>query len=547
MTGPRGRQANCGERLLERLAERGVDQVFGIPGNHTVELYRGFEAAGIGHLTCRHEQGAAFMADGYARASGRVGVCVLISGPGLLNAATAIAQARADSVPLLVISGVAARGDLGMGRGVLHELPDQHATAASFCRWSHTLLDSGNLDAVLERAFNQFSAARPGPVHLEIPLDLMAAPAAVATASLAPAALPPAPNARGIAEASAWLQAASSPLLLLGGGAQNAQPSVVKLAERLDAPVLNTVNGKGVCPADHPLAVGGSPSVPALAAALAQADVVLALGTEFSETDYDLLMTGAPEYAGRLIRVDIDPDQLSANRSASLALLADVGQAADALLAELGEGVIGNDSPGRQRAIALRQALADAEHNHPDTQAFLDTLAEASGEAVIVGDSARPTYYASWQLERQRPRRYFHSVSGFGTLGYALPAAFGAALAHDGGAVALLGDGGMQFTLPELSTGAQAGLAVPVVVWNNQGYGEIANSMKGQGVAAGSTVVRSPDFAAAAQAHHCAYAQPRDLAALGNAVRQALQGDRPTVIEVDESDFLSQPAGDWYP
>jgi len=546
MKGPEERQGNCGERLLARLAERGVDRVFGIPGNHTVELYRGFEAAGIEHLTCRHEQGAAFMADGYARASGRVGVCVLISGPGLLNAATAIAQARADSVPLLVISGVAARGDLAMGRGVLHELPDQHATAASFCRWSHTLLDTANLDTVLERAFHWFSAARPGPVHLEIPLDLMAAPAPPAKRPLAPAALPPAPNAQGVAEAAAWLKAASSPLVLLGGGAQNAQPAVVKLAERLDAPVLNTVNGKGICPPGHPLAVGASPSVPALAAALAEADVVLALGTEFSETDYDLLMAGAPDFAGRLIRVDIDPDQLNANRSANLALLADAGQTAEALLTELGEPSAASDSQGRRRAAALRQAAANAEHHHPDMQAFLDTLAEAAGDAVIVGDSARPTYYASWQLERQRPRRYFHSVSGFGTLGYALPAAFGAALAHDGGALALLGDGGMQFTLAELSTGAQAGLAVPVVVWNNRGYGEIAESMAGRGVAAGSTAVRAPDFAAVAQAHYCAYARPRDLQALGHAVRQALQGDRPTVIEVEEDDFLSRSAGDWY-
>ena len=334
-----------GERLLELLKAHGVDLVFGVPGNHTVALYRGFSDAGIRHVTCRHEQGAAFMADGYARATGRPGVCVLISGPGLLNAATAIAQARADSVPMLVISGVAPVGDLGMQRGTLHELPDQHATAASFCRTSSTLLDPVNLPELMARAFALFRTQRPGPVHIEIPLDLMDASVSTgATSDLTkpttepqdhppePSLLgPPGPHPEILARAAERLGGARAPLIVVGGGAQHASAAVTALAEALDCPVLNTVNGKGVLPIEHPLAVGGSPSQPALRDAMAESDVLLAIGTEMGETDYDLLMTEPLAAHPQLIRIDIDPDQLLIPQAPVLGLVSDAAAAAQAL------------------------------------------------------------------------------------------------------------------------------------------------------------------------------------------------------------------------
>jgi acetolactate synthase-1/2/3 large subunit len=180
-------------------------------------------------------------------------------------------------------------------------------------------------------------------------------------------------------------------------------------------------------------------------------------------------------------------------------------------------------------------------------QAFLDVLRGALSEGVLVGDSTRPTYYAAWQYECERPRSYFHSVSGFGTLGYALPAAFGAALSIDRPVAALIGDGGIQFTLPELTTGAELALPVPVVVWHNDGYREIENSMAARGVPADSTRILAPDFAAAAAAHHCRHARPTDLTTLEQALADALAADRPTIVEVRESDFLTEPGGDWYP
>jgi len=532
------------EALLQRIAAEGIRRVFGIPGNHTVPFYGAMDAQGVRHVTCRHEQGAAFMADGFARASGRPGVCLLVSGPGLLNAATAIAQARADSVPMLVVTGVAAVPDLGMARGNLHELPDQRAAARSFCRESHTLLDPDNLSALLDRAFAAFRTSRPGPVHIEIPLDLMGA-AVTAPRSGAATLSPPGPAGDAVAAACRLLGEAKAPLVLTGGGAVAAGREIAVLAERLGAPVLNTVNAKGLLPHAHPLRVGGSPSLPVLRRAIDEADAVVALGTELSETDFDLLMGGRLPDTGRWVRVDIDPAQLVAPRPPAIGMVSDARLAAAALAAQLAENP-DRLQAGRDRAGVLRAGVRREAHYHTEMTAFFEVIRSAAPDSVLVGDSTRPTYYAAWQYETDAPRRYFHSVSGFGTLGYALPAAFGAALAVENPVIALIGDGGAQFTLPELTTGAEAELPVPVLVWNNNGYREIENSMIARGVPAGSTRILAPDFAAAAAAHRCEYACPRTTDALGEALQAALAADRPTVIELMEADFLTEPSGQWY-
>lgn len=540
------KEYGCGALLLDLLAREGVDQVFGIPGNHTVALYRDFADSGINHITCRHEQGAAFMADGYARSTAKPGVCVLISGPGLLNAATAIAQAYADSVPMLVITGVARTSDLGMARGTLHELPDQHATAASFCRQAHTLLDPENLPELLARAFALFASSRPGPVHIEIPLDLMDAPV-TGPITLTGQCFPPGPDPAAITLATQLLLQAERPLIVVGGGARDAGDAVTRLAEVLDAPVLNTVNGKGVCAWGHPLAVGGSPSLPCLNRALAEADRVIAIGTELAETDYDLLMADGLPDTSRWIRMDMDPAQLLIPSTPELAITTDARLGCAALSASLAASAAAEKHRnGAERAEQLRQAVLNETHYHPEVAAFFDTLHSAADDLILVGDSTRPTYYAAWQYECTHPGRYFHSVSGFGTLGYALPAAFGAAAAACGPVVALIGDGGIQFTLPELTTGAEAGLAVPVIVWNNRGYAEIENSMLAQGVPVESTQILTPDFQQAAAAHHCHYLRPQSLPELLTGLQTALSASAPTLIEIVEEDFLSTPSGGWY-
>jgi len=224
------------------LEAYGVDTVFGIPGNHTVQLYRGLaSSSGIRHVTPRHEQGAGFMADGYARVSGKPGVCFLISGPGLTNAMTPMMQALADSVPMLVITAVAARRDLGMGEGHLHELPDQRALASQCTRFSHTLMGVDELPRVLARAFAVFNSERPGPVHIELPLDIITAVADHLSPEPWPIPTRPGPDPRSIDGAAALLDGARQPLIVIGGGAVAAGHELQGLAEKLDAPVVNTV------------------------------------------------------------------------------------------------------------------------------------------------------------------------------------------------------------------------------------------------------------------------------------------------------------------
>src|SRR5882672_10778474 len=230
----------CGQAAIALLETHGVDTVFGIPGVHTLEFYRGLAGSRLRHVAVRHEQGAGFMADGYARASGRPAVCLLITGPGLTNAATAIGQAFSDSVPMLVLSSVNARDDLGKGRGRLHEITSQQATMAPLTAFSRTVRQAQEMPAAYADAFDAFAAARPRPVHLEVPLDLLAAPGPRLGERAAIAAAPaPAPDL--IAKAATLIAGARRPVILAGGGMVDHGALVKALAEKIGAAVIPTV------------------------------------------------------------------------------------------------------------------------------------------------------------------------------------------------------------------------------------------------------------------------------------------------------------------
>jgi acetolactate synthase-1/2/3 large subunit len=535
---------SCGEALVKLLEAYGVDTVFGIPGNHTVQLYRGLADSSIRHVSPRHEQGAAFMADGYARAGGKPGVCFLISGPGLTNALTPMMQALADSVPMLVITAVAARQDLGMGEGHLHELPDQRTLASQCTRFSHTLMRADELPKLLARAFAVFNSERPGPVHIELPLDVITADAS--HVDLTPWQVParPGPDPEALTTAAAMLSAASRPLMIIGGGSVEAAEEVRAVAETLDMPVLNTVNAKGVMPSSHPLSVGGSPSLPCIREAMRDADVVLAVGTEFGETDYDMLFVGALEFGGDLIRIDIDARQLARNVRPQLALVGDAALCLRGLQTCL---TAATGTGGEQRAVALRAAIQEEVHYHPQFQRLFETIQQSSPQLLLVGDSTLPTYYAVWQYEVEHARRYFHSATGGGTLGYAIPAALGASLARpDLDVVCLIGDGSAQFTLSELAAGVEAGLGVAVIIWNNDGYSEIKQGMVAAAIAPVGVDIYTPDLLAVASGLGCEAIRATSLEELAAALQAAALRDRPTVIELVQTDFISLPAGQWY-
>ena len=489
-----------GEALVSMLEQAGVDTVFGIPGVHTIELYRGLASSSIRHITPRHEQGAGFMADGYARVTGRPGVCFVITGPGLTNTLTAMAQARADSIPMLVISGVNATATLGKGRGHLHELPDQAALAATVALWSHTLTDPADLDEILARAFSVMTSGRPGPVHIEIPTDVMKLPADAASFAM-PEVQPQHPAAPDLEAAASFTAQAKTPAILIGGGAVRHAEAVLRFAEALDAPVISTTNARGIM-AGHPLDVPASPSLGCVRDMLNQSDLVLALGTELGPTDCDMYEDGGFTLPANLVRVDIAEDQLARGAHPALAIQADIGCFLQDMLAD-SKSWTRPPSDGSARAAALRELaraeIGDRYLGHID---LLQEIWQALPEATLVGDSTQLVYAGNMYVAAPRPASWFNSATGFGTLGYAAPGAIGAALGHPARpVVALLGDGGFQFTLSELGSARDCDADVAFLVWNNFGYMEIETSMEASHITPIGVTPSAPDFSAVAAAY----------------------------------------------
>lgn len=538
---------SCGEKLIELLEAYGIDTAFGIPGNHTVQLYRGLERSSIRHVSPRHEQGAGFMADGYARATGRPAACFLISGPGLGNAVTAFMQALADSIPMLVISAVAERAHLGLGEGRLHELPDQRALMNQCTRFSHTLMSVDQLPKVLARAFTVFDSGRPGPVHIEIPLDIIEAEASHLPAVPWPRVLAPCASSTGLEALAERLRQAQKPCLIVGGGAVAAAAEVQGLAELLALPLVTTVNAKGMLPKGHPLLVPGSPSLQCVRDFIADSDLLFAVGTEFGETDYDMLFLGGLPSIPWTARIDIDPGQFSRNQPSDLSLVGDAKETLRALNGLLGSRPHDGAS-AEARVASCRAQHATEEHVSEEMQQFFDCVQRALPDVCLVGDSTLPTYFAVWQYEALSPRRYFHSATGGGTLGYAIPAAIGACRGLEDAVpvVALIGDGAAQFTFMELASAVQESLPVIVLLWNNNGYSEIKKGMVAADVRPVGVDVAAPDFLKTAEALGCVSKCADDLNTLELTLREARAAKKPTVIEVKEDAFLRSPIGAWY-
>ena len=536
----------CGELLVQLLEDLGVDTVFGIPGVHTVELYRGLPATRIRHITPRHEQGAGFMADGYARVSGKPGVCFIITGPGMTNIMTAMGQAYADSVPMLVISSVNRTEQLGMVGGRLHELPSQRGLTAGVTAFSHTLMRPDDLPAVLSRAFAIFGSARPRPVHIEIPIDVITAPADHVKRKLGTVPARPAPSADAIARAVQLLKSAQRPLVLFGGGARDATAEALALVEALDAPAAYTINAKGILPARHPLSLGSNQSLVPVRELVLQSDVILAIGTELGETDYDVVFDGNFRIESTLIRIDIDPAQLNSNFPADVAILSDARNAMRALIEQLGplgkHSTHSTSSRGSQRAAAVRARLeADLPPAWKGQRRVLELLQDALPDLIVVGDSTQPVYAGNHLYEARRPRSWFNSSTGYGTLGYGLPAAIGAKLAApDRPVIALIGDGGIQFTLPELAAAVEANAPIIILLWNNHGYGEIKRYMQNRSIALIGVDIFTPDFLAIATGFGCEATRATSFDHLRELLGKAARAKRPTVIEVlEDAPFLN--------
>jgi thiamine pyrophosphate-dependent acetolactate synthase large subunit-like protein len=517
-----------GQAVTQALAAHGVDVVWGIPGTHNLEIYAHLPGAGIRHVSPRHEQGAGYAADGYARVTGRPGVCVMTSGPAMLNAATALAQAYSDSVPVLAVSAGMPLRHPGRGNGELHETKDQRAALEAIVAYSHRVTSVPEIPVAVAQAFAAMTSGRPRPVHLEIPLDVLEehGEAQVVPPLRVPVSVP---DAAALDGAATRLAEAARPAVLVGGGARGAAAELRALAERLGAPVVCTINGKGVLPEDHPLSAGAGLARSVVRELVEDSDVVLVVGSGLAPSEQWL---GPLPLADKVIRVDVDPAQAVTNVVPLLAVIGDAAVALAGLLAQLGARAGDGERAARWRA----RHLEEAGELGARWSWILDAVGAALGrDGIVAGDSAMVCYHgAVAALPRYTPASFLYPT-GYGTLGYGLPAAIGAKLGRpDARVIALLGDGGIMFTVAELAAAAQLRLPLPVVVVDNGGYGEIRNEMAERDDPVHAVDLETPDFMGLGKALGCTGAVVDDAATLVDALERGLTSDRPTVLHVHE-------------
>ncbi|MGL6242849.1 5-guanidino-2-oxopentanoate decarboxylase [Pseudomonas sp.] len=521
-----------GQALVRLLANYGVDTVFGIPGVHTLELYRGLPGSGIRHVLTRHEQGASFMADGYARVSGKPGVCFIITGPGVTNAATGIGQAYADSIPMLVISSVNHTASLGKGWGCLHETQDQRAITAPITAFSAVALSAEDLPELIARAYAVFDSERPRPVHISVPLDVLSAKITRDWSNdVVRRPSRGVPAATALDEAVAKLQNAKRPMIIAGGGALNAQQQLQELSTRLAAPLFTSVAGKGLLLPDAPLNAGSTLCVEPGWQLIAEADVVLAVGTEMADTDFwrERLPLNA-----ELLRVDIDPRKFNDFYPCVVALQGDAQHTLAALLERLPTGK--RDASAATASVAkLREAVQNS-HGPLQSihQAILERIAaELPDDAFISTDMTQLAYTGNYAFNSLAPRSWLHPT-GYGTLGYGLPAGIGAKFgAPQRPGLVLVGDGGFLYTAQELATAVEE-LDSPLVVllWNNDALGQIRDDMIGLDIEPIGVLPRNPDFAALGRAFGCTVTEPQSLAELQTDLRHGFKRNGVTLIEL---------------
>jgi 5-guanidino-2-oxopentanoate decarboxylase len=537
---------NIGGYLVELLAANDIDTVFGIPGVHNLELYRGLTSANMRHVLVRHEQGAGFAADGFARLSGRPAAAFVISGPGLTNIMTAVAQAYSDSVPLLVVAAAPVRASFAKQWGVLHELHDQAALAAGVFGIARSASNAEDVREHLRLCLASFRTGRPRPAYLEVPLDVLAEPTTLEARAFEGTPLMPQASPDQIGAAVRLLSQAARPLIIAGGGARRAGAELRRLVETLDCPLVTTAAGKGVLADGHPANFGTSLPYRPIQRLIADADVVLAVGTELSETD--VYFTTKLPLGGQLIRIDVDPVKLADQYGADVCVWSDARGALHSINHALASRA--QDAPTR---TGWRSGVGGAAKFHSEIESSWDSKARAQWRAlraiktalpwdgVVFSDMTQIAYFGNYAYPVDNPGQWFHP-SGYGTLGFALPAALGAKISSPARAViALAGDFGFQFTQTELMTAVEAGLSLPIVVWNNSALGQIRDDMVAAHIPQLGVIARNPDFVALAKACGAESFRVHDAAALTEAIRIALNHAGPTLIEVVASSFDKEP------
>ena len=535
------------EMVVRTLEELGVQTIFGIPGVHNLDIYENLLDSSIEHVTARHEEGAGFMADGLARQTGKPGVCLVITGPGLTNVSTAVAQAYSDSIPMLVISSQVPESWRGKNRGYLHELENSTHFASSFVKESRRVPRKEFIELYVKEAYQLANTGRKGPVHLEFPLDILKATLSEkhmgrVTFHIEEEAWTLCDQKEKLEKAAKTLHAEKNKVIIAGRGAAGMGETLVDLAEKMSAPILTTVAGKGVVPEDHPLCLGARIPLPPAQKLLREAGAILAVGTKLSHIDFrkDL------DFIHKLIYVDIDQGNMLEGMDPELFIQGDAEMAGKELITQwqyFKTGTEKMDSEALNRwcqdfkieCQEMLEAFTGFEKEELKLSLdLIDAIREAlPRDGLLISDMATPGYLAVRQYPAYQPNTFIFPVT-FGTLGYALPSAIGAVNANSKkDIVVLTGDGGMQFTMQELGVIAQLKLPITVLLWNNHGYGEIKRKQEarhpGQTIAVQQDC---PDFAQIAAAYDFTYEKIFQGEDIGQKIKSSIAHDGPVMIEI---------------
>ncbi|WP_125100179.1 thiamine pyrophosphate-binding protein [Leucobacter chromiireducens] len=545
MTAQTTAKRTTGWLVIETIKNYGVDAVFGIPGTHNLEFYRPLAEFGIRAVTSRHEQGAGYAADGWSLQTGMPGVVITTSGPGLLNALSAAGTAYAESRPMIILAPGPARGKEFADVGTLHETKDQLSAAAAIVERARRVQTAIEAVAAVHEAFELFATTRPRPVYIEVPLDLLEeeigdeVPAtALAARDFAPIA---APAADVVAAAAAALAGAQDPVILAGGGSRAATAELRQLAERLSAPVVTTLNAKGVLDETHPLALGSNLRLAAARNRARDADVLLVVGAKLGEAE---LWVDALEARGRVIRIDLLDTQIHKNQAAEIGIVAD----AAAALAAIGAALETQDLSAREAAaetaaasvVASRAAVrAESAELDPVNTALGELIASVLPEHAIVStDSSQIAYWGLLNAITASVPNSTPYMGTYATLGYGLPAAIGSRIACPERPVfTVLGDGALMFSMQEFITVVEQGLDVTVIVVDNGGYAEIKQNEADAGIAPVGVVLTQPDWVAVATAFGGAGQRATNAAELTAAISAAGAAGGLQLIHLPQDSF----------
>lgn len=528
-----------GDAVVSALKANGIDVVFGIPGVHTLDIYDALiEDPDMLHILARHEQGAGYMADGYARATGMPGTALIVTGPGLTNVSTAVGQAYADSAPVFVIATNQERRHLDMMVGNLHELTDQLAFMKPITKWSQRALEAADLPELVAQALEAIATGRPRPVHLEIPLDLLAEPVESPEIRMAGKSIDQ-PDQRDIDAAAELIASAGRVMIFAGGGGSTNQAAerIAELAQELGAPVVTSVTGKGAIAYDHPYCAGAfgyrwSADNPT-AALMKASDLVIAVGTGLGVRTTG---EGSMPLPGKLIHIDIDPAEHEVgDYERTVSIVADAAASLDALIEKVTSGSKPKGRWSEEEVRAVRdQLLAPADERAARYVPYVQALRDGMDrDAILVNDMTMLAYEAVRYFPVYAPRSYFFP-RGFGTLGSAMPTALGAKVGcPDRQVVSIAGDGGFQFTLEELGAAVHHQIPVQIVIFNDGTHSAVKaaqhRTYPGRFIAVDLV---NPDYIKIADAYSMKSHRAESPEALAQVLKETRDLNEPILIDV---------------